>query len=299
MSLRRIERRRCPHDKFFRTTARLNSILRAMANYNDDKIDLAKPIWDVINETTVPIWVRMEKYKAQETKRNPDGMIWGPVIRIGTMTSPEIPLFGYHHAAGLFYDYTLDGIDASDDGRWLYYPIEGDGSWGEDVSVYECSKCGKHNYRDDFGIRHDLSACLMDGELVCRACDWHGMIATSEVQQRMGLCRLLASHVGGNAPRSLERAFEMFERKVSGCGNALQTRLWLDGEWSFTWSTLWFDKEASEWKRYMHGGLIMHGPQPAKTDNNDWSFSTWDYGKSCVRAATPAEVANIEWSVHT
>ena len=49
----------------------------------------------------------------------------------------------------------------------------------------------------------------------------------------------------------------------------------------------------------MHGGLIMHGPTPAKTDGGDWSFSTWDYGKSCVRAATPAEVANIEWSVHT
>ena len=55
--------------------ARLRSstrLFRAMSHYNDDALEaLPKRINDVINETTVPIWVRMEKYKAAETKAHP------------------------------------------------------------------------------------------------------------------------------------------------------------------------------------------------------------------------------------
>lgn len=266
--------------------------MRSATHYNDN-IDW--PPW--INDVTVPIWVRMERYKAQETKRRLDGMTWGPIIKIGTQDSPEVNMCGMHHAAGLSTDYHLDGYDASEDGKWLYYPLEGGADWGEDVSVYECSKCGKHLYRDDFGVRHDLSACLMDGDLVCRSCDWHGMIMDAEVQTHAEKCRLLAAHVGQDAQRSLERGFEMFARKLSGSEKPLQTRVWKDGEWSFFWSTLALVD--GEWKRWMHGGLIMHGPTPAKTENNDWSFSTWDYANKCARAATPTEVANVCWSVHT
>lgn len=294
MSLKRIERRRCPHDRWFRTEANLSSIMRAMSNYDDD-MTWPKPI----NETTVPIWVRMERYEAQKTKRRPDGMTWGPAIKIGSQNSPEVVMHGYHHSCGLFYDYHIDGYDASEDGKWLYYPLTSDcPGWGEDVSVYHCDKCGNHLYRDDFGLREDnLSACLMDGGLVCRLCEWHGMIAASEVQKRMGLCRLLATYVGKDCTRSLNRGFEMFARKVSPGGKPLQTRVWLDCKWSFSWSTLAFDE--GEWKRYMHGGLILHGPTPTKNDDNTYSFETWDYGEKKTRPATAAEVAAMCWSIHT
>jgi hypothetical protein len=291
--LTRIERRRCPHDHWFQTTARLNSILRCMTHYDDESATWPK----ALNEVTVPIWVRMEKYKAQETKRRPDGMTWGPVIKIGTQDSPEIQMFGHHHACGLFYDWRLDGHDASEDGKWLYHPLPGGADWGEDLSVYECSKCGNHLYRDDFGVRHDLSACLMDGEVVCRACDWHGMIAPSDVRTRMEDCRRLAAYIGKDAQRSLERGFEMFGRKRSGSDLPLQTRVFLDGEWSFFWSTLVHTEEG--WKKWMHGGLIMHGPTPTMQNDGTFLFSQWDYAEKKTRTATPTEVARIEWSIHT
>ena len=76
MALRRIERRRCPHDRWFKTEANLNSLLRYRTLYDDDKAH-----WpDSLRETRVPIWVRMEIYEAQKTPRRPDGKTWGPVI---------------------------------------------------------------------------------------------------------------------------------------------------------------------------------------------------------------------------
>jgi hypothetical protein len=294
MSLRRIERRRCPHDRWFRTEANLNSILRSMTHHDDEEARWPKSLC----ETTVPIWVRMERYKAQETKRRPDGMTWGPVIKIGTLNSPEVPMFGYHHSCGLSYDYRLDGIDASEDGKWLYHPPEGEDGWGEDVSVYECSKCHEHLYRDDFGLREDKhSACLKDGEVVCRACDWHGMIAPAEVRARIDTCRRLADHVGPECLRKFDRDIEIMARKVSGGGRPLQTRLWLDGDWSFTWSTLAYDE--GEWKRYMHGGLIMHGPRPLLNGDLTYSFEQYDYGDKEWRNATVEEVSRLEWCIHT
>ena len=150
------------------------------------------------------------------------------------------------------------------------------------MSVYQCDKCSEHLYRDDFGVRHDRSACLMDGGIVCRACDWHGMIATVRGAGSDGeVPSTSPAYVGQKARSSLERGFEMFERKSAPAATSpLQTRVWLDGDWSFSWSTL--VKDDGEWKRYMHGGLIMHGPTPSKTENGDWSFSTWDYGPSVL-----------------
>ena len=281
-----------------------------MANYNDDAIDLPKRISDVVNETTVPVWVRMEKYKSQVTRDRPDGMRMGPVIRIGTMDSPEVVMHGYHHNCGLFHDYTFDGDpDTREDGGWMYYPFEVAGDHGDDVSVYECDKCGKHLYRDDFGRRMHNSACLMDGSVVCRECEWHGLIAHAEVQERVRACRHLAAYADGfgktgDVLRSFERGMQTFERKVSGGGNALQTRLWLDGDWSFSWSTLWLDKEAGEWKRYMHGGFILHGPRPLKNaapgfEPSPYSFEQYDYGTKAWRNATVEEVSRMNWSIHT
>ena len=187
MSLRKIERRRVPTDRWFRTTAKLNSIIRAMSHYDEDAFEsMPKRICDVINETSVPIWVRMEKYKAMETKAHPDGMIWGPVITIGTMNSPDVQMFGYHHNCGLFRDGTLDGhsSDEREDGGWIYYPYEEQCVPYEDVSVYECDICHEHCYRDDFGIRWNKSATIFDGGLVCRDCEVHGLIAPADDPRR-------------------------------------------------------------------------------------------------------------------
>ena len=44
-----------------------------------------------------------------ESRLVPDGMRWGPVVRVGTVESPEIEMCGEHHACGLTTDYGLDG----------------------------------------------------------------------------------------------------------------------------------------------------------------------------------------------
>jgi hypothetical protein len=299
VSLRRIERRRVPTDRWFRTTAKLNSLFRAMSHYIDDRVELHPSINDVVNETSVPVWVRMEKYKAMETPSHPDGLIWGPVIKIGTFNSPDVAMFGYHNACGLFRDYTFDpNASDRDDGGWIYHPYEMAGFMaGEDVSVYECDKCGKHNYRDDFGQRFHNSACLMDGSLVCRDCEWTGMIMHEEVTDRARKCRELAKYVGAECARSLERGFEDFARRESGNGTPLQTRVWLDSKWSFTWSTRALVDGV--WKPYIHGGLIMHGPTPTQQDDGTYLFETYDYGLKAVRSATTEEIDHIRWSTHT
>jgi hypothetical protein len=103
MALKKMTRRRAPLDgSWFRTTARLQSIMRAACSYDDE---MRWPSF--VEDTIVPVWVRMEKYKAQETRQHPDGMIYGPVIKVGGFESPEIELFGSHHSAGLEYDSTL------------------------------------------------------------------------------------------------------------------------------------------------------------------------------------------------
>ena len=296
MALRKVTRRRAPLDgTWFRTSARLQSIMRAAARYDDEMN------WpSFVEDTMVPVWVRMEKYKAAETREHPDGMIHGPVVKVGLLDSPELALHGNHHAAGLYADYTLDSLDAGVTGeRWIYTVLDGDyaTSPGEEVSLYLCDKCGHGLFRDDFGRRHSHSACLKDGELVCRECDWHGIILTDEVYQRAEKCRNLADYVGADCRRSLERGFEDFARKESGNGTPLQTRVFLDGEWSFFWSTRGLRE--SEWKPYMHGGLIMHGPTPKPQDDGTYLFETYDYGLKAVRPATTAEIDYIHWSIHT
>ena len=305
MSVRRIERRRVPLDRWFRTTARLNSILRAMTNYNDDAIEMPKHISDVVNETTVPVWVRMEKYKAGASKKRPDGMRLGPVIRIGTMDSPEVVMHGYHHSCGLFHDYTLDSDPEDPRGRRVdLLPVRG--------------RRRPRRRRERVRVRQ-----VRQAQLPRRLRPPHAQLGVPDGRvgrvPRVRVARHDRSRRGAGADqgvpasrprgRSADReacarssaACEIFDRKVSGGGTPLQTRLWLDGDWSFSWSTLWLDKEAGEWKRYMHGGLILHGPRPLKSDRLERALlvravrlrhKKW-------RNATTEEMSRMDWSIHT
>ena len=297
MPLRKVTRRRAPLDgTWFRTKARLQSIMRAVSNYDDD-ISWSR----FLEDTTVPIWVRMEKYKAAETREHPDGMIYGPVIKVGEFESPEITMFGHHHAAGLYNDYTLDGHDAGTrDDRWIYTVLDGDyaTSPGEEVSLYLCDKCGHGLFRDDFGLRHDRSACLMDGGIVCRDCDWHGIVTPAETGERLDRCRKLADFVGAECRAGFDNRIAWLSHKTRGNGNPIQTRVWLDHhKWSFFWSESVFVD--GEWKSGMCGGLIQHGPAPTLNDDGSFTFTTWDYGLKAERPATEAEIRGIEWGIHT
>jgi hypothetical protein len=292
--LKKVNRRRAPLDgSWFRTKARLQSIMRAAARYDDE---LSWP--GFVEDTIVPVWVRMERYHAQETRQHPDGMIFGPVIKVGVFDSPEIPMFGHHHAAGLYSDHALDGLEAGVWGdRWIYSVLDGDHeSGGEDVSLYLCETCGHGTYRDDLGLRHDRSACLMDAALVCRDCDWRGLVTPLDTVVRLERCRKLADFVGGR--ESFERRIEFLSAKTRGDGRPTQTRLMLD---SHRWSFFWSEKVLVEgdWKPAMVGGLIQHGPTPVLGDDGAFTFSCWDYGLKAERPATADEIRHIEWSIHT
>src|SRR5487761_2349520 len=199
MALTKIQRNRTPLDgSWFRTTANLNNILRAQSLYDDDMT------WPkFVNDTTVPVWLSMRKYKAQETRENPDGMIHGPVMRLGTFDSPEVAMFGHHHAVGLFYDYHLDGH--SGERKWLYRPFDYNfPPPGEDVSVYRCDSCNHDLYRDDQGRRRDLSACIFDGGLVCRDCDVTGLVFDAETETQLERASRLADYIGGECRKNLD-----------------------------------------------------------------------------------------------
>jgi hypothetical protein len=235
-----------------------------------------------------------------ETKAVPDGMIWGPIIKIGAWSSPEIKMFGHHHACNLNTDYALDQMDAPDDKRWIYYVIEGDHlSGGEDVSFYNCSTCNKALYRDDRGLRDHNSACIMDGGLVCRECEWVGLVASADAQTRIGRCQKLADYVGGDAKRSFTRNLDHLSETSYGLNSQSQTRVWPDGEWSLFWSRKVREEHGAEWKNGMHGGLIQHGPTPKLEEDGTFTFTQWDYSTNKLRDATQEEIDNITWSIHT
>ena len=47
------------------------------------------------------------------------------------------------------------------------------------------------------------------------------------------------------------------------------------------------------WHRWIHGGFIKHGPNAEPAEGGGYDFTTWDYGKKCVRPATPEEINHI------
>jgi hypothetical protein len=294
VSLVNLNKKRCPLDenRVFVTTGNLNSVLRVISNYNNDCT------WPSVRDRIeVPLFVRMIRYKAGESRLVPDGIRWGPMVRVGSSESPEINMCGYHYAAGISTDFGLDGIDAGDNHRWLFdaadHPFN---TLCEDAGIYRCAICNEYCYRDDFGIRWNRSATIMDGGLVCRDCEWHGMIAPRETREQMDRAHKLASFIGGDALRSYERGMERFEEKARG-DYPCQTRLYKEDMYSFGWSTL--VKKDGTWHRWIHGGFIKHGPNAEPAEGGDYNFTTWDYGKSCVRPATQDEVDHLHWSTHT
>ena len=258
MALTKVTRHRCPLDgSWFKTTANLNSIMRAECLY-DNRMDWPK----FTEETRVPVYVRMEKYKAQKTRQRPDGMMYGPVIRVGTMDSPEVVMHGHHHAAGLTYDYKIDLGDPDD--KWMYFPGKSFSRAhpGEDVSYYRCDKCNENLYRDDKGDRSTWSACLQDGSLVCRDCEYVGLVADGETKDQMSRCRGLANFLGAEHLAKFERNIECLSRGFS-FGRPCQTRLYKEDDFSFGWVNMIFTDTGK--KRGMNGGLIKHGPRPRRT----------------------------------
>src|SRR5262249_9575632 len=153
-------------------------------------------------------------------------------------------------------------------------------------------------YRDDLGLRHDRSACLMNGELVCRDCDWQGLVTQSDAVLRLERCRRLADFVGPACRENFERRIGVLSAWNRGDGRPIQTRLMLD---SHRWSFFWSEKVLVEgdWKQAMVGGLIQHGPTPVLGDDGAFAFTTWDYAVKAERPATLDEIQQIEWSIHT
>ena len=166
---------------------------------------------------------------------------------------------------------------------------------GGDVSVYRCDLCDNNLYRDDKGHRHERSACIYDGSLVCRDCEVTGLVYTQEVEDRLARCRTLADFVGAECRKQFDR---MIERLGGGFsfGSPSQTRLFNDGDWSFFRRTVVHTPSGD--KEGMHGGLIRHGPCPIE-DGDTFKFRTWDYGLKCERDATKAEIEGIHWGIHT
>lgn len=290
MALHKILRHRAPIDgSTFRTMGNLSGLLRVASKYDEDMH------WPVVcNETRVPIFVRMVKYKAQETPVTPDGMIFGPVVKIGSTESPEIEMFGHHWSAGLTQDYHLDSLEKTN--KWLYFPIEGDVfPPGEDASFYTCGTCNEALYRDDRGRRFDRSACLHDGGLVCRNCDVRGLVMDQEADDQLKRARSLAKFVGGDCLMKLDGHVSRLAAGFS-FGNPCQTRLFREDRFSFNWSSIIFTKEGK--KRGMNGGLIQHGPCPIEAGDG-YKFRQWDYSLKAERDATKEEISNISWSIHT
>jgi hypothetical protein len=294
MSLRHIARRRAPLDgTWFRTEARLNGVLHSKTRW-DNNVEYPS----FVNDTIVPLFMKMVKYKAIETPLNPDGMIFGPVVRIGSMESPEFDMFGLHYNAGLFKDYSLDTYDYKKEESWLYRVIDGDkDAPGEDASAYECSKCNHWLYRDEQGRRYDRSACLLNGELVCRDCDFTGLVYDSTAEEQLDRCRKLAQFLGDDHISKFERQIEHLSHGFCW-GRPSQTRLFKEDRFSFAWSTVMLMDDDTR-KQGMNGGLIQHGPCPIIGEDGKYRFETYDYGEKKVREATPEEVGNISWSIHT
>ena len=292
MALMKLVRHRAPVDGgTFRTMAQLDRILR-VATDHDQEMRLP----DVCDETKVPIYVRMVKYKAQKTPVTPDRMIYGPVVRIGSMDSPEIEMFGRHWAAGLTQDYHLDGFEKTD--KWLYRPMSCDiDPAGEDVSFYLCDKCQTSLYRDETGRRQNHSACLFNGSLVCRDCEVTGLVYDHDTAEQLARARKLAGFVGDACLANLNSRVAQLNQGFR-FGRPSQTRLFREDKFSFNWSCVIFNEDGTR-KQGINGGLIQFGPRPIEMDLDRYEFRTWDDTLAAERDATHDEIKGIHWSIHT
>jgi hypothetical protein len=247
-----------------------------------------------VEDTMVPVWARMESHQGEKTPTNADGTYYHAVAKVGSLEfSPEVKLCS-PYSAGLLKDSTLDGWD--NENKWIYRVFESDPMLGEDASVYACDQCGHHLYRDDLGLRHSHSACLFDGGLVCRDCEYLGAIIPAEVLVRLNLCRTLADSISIECRQQFEGQVATLSR-VESWGKPAQTRWFLDPhKWSFFWSERVLTDDG--WKPSLHGGLIQHGPRPVLSDGA-FAFTTWDYSQQRERRATDDEIKGICWGIHT
>ena len=261
--------------------------------------------------TWVPIWVKLVPHTGQPTPQNPEAIYYHPIVRIADNTA-EIELWS-NYAAGLGQDCSLDGFDNSN--KWHYQPYgygdyrQGNNPPGEDTSQYECDRCGKTLYRDETGRRFDKSACLYDGAPVCRDCEVNGPVYAQDVEDRLALVRQLCVYIdttygwvdrGGRGMliNEFERQWD-FLSCTESWGKPSQTRIWLDGKWSFFWTDFHETDATKPRERGLVGGLIQHGPHPIENGDGSFRFRLWDYGTSRERDATAEEIAGIRWSVHT
>jgi hypothetical protein len=297
MSLTKTIRRRAPIDgSWFKTTANLDNLLR-IAAIHEGKWQEEDMKWPVITgKLHVPVWIRMHLYEGGKCKENPTGMLYGPVVKIGTVDAPELEFYGHHHNAGLEYDSDIDGFDYPR--KWLYRPASDDpNSLGEDASYYWCDKCKNRLYRDDLGRRYNNSACIFVGGLVCRDCEVTGLIYDSEVEKQIVRCNKLASFLGEKHRQQFERQIDQVGGKTF-FGMPSQTRLYREDKFSFGWSTFYFTPSGSK-EQGMNGGLIKHGPSVIEKPDGGYEFRLYDYKEKCEREATSAEVGNISWGIHT
>jgi hypothetical protein len=296
MSIRKFERRYCPTDSTpFKTLANLGFVLQEASRLDDDY-----RVPNVVGSTWVPIIVRMAEYKAMETRENPTGMMFGPVVKIGDECSPEITMFGRAYSAGLTIDRTIGaGVDSwKNPDRWIYTVLPGDtDAPGEDASYYVCDKCQKQLYLDEAGRRNNNSACLVDGELACRDCDFVGLVYDHEGAEQINRAFKLAAFIGVPCRQRLERHLESLKQGFS-YGRPCQTRLYREDKFSFGWGTRVFCEDGTT-RQGMNGGLIQHGPHCMIGDDGSYSFSVYDYSLKAERAATTDEIGNISWSIHT
>lgn len=302
MALRQIFRKRVPTDgTWVRTKARLASLIReAIPPHCDFGLDGD-------DSTQIVVEARLWPHGGEKTQDNPSGIYFHAQIRYSQWGSHDEGSHGHRVTLGhvspylVFYrDSRLDGWDSTD--KWIYSPLaedvaEGFGKLpGEDVSVYECNQCEGWNYLDPEGRRFDRSACMFDGELVCRDCDTLGLVYSQDVSDRLAIARTLSARIGDDCLQQFENRLNLLGRRESW-GFPAQTRLFLDGETSF----FWIEKVRREdgWKYSLRGGLIFHGPYVKVGHDGSFTFTKWDYDAARERPATEEEIAASSWGIHT
>jgi hypothetical protein len=119
----------------------------------------------------------------------------------------------------------------------------------------------------------------------------------STAEEQLDRCRKLAQFLGDDHISKFERQIEHLSHGFCW-GRPSQTRLFKEDRFSFAWSTIMLMDDDTR-KQGMNGGLIQHGPCPIIGEDGKYRFETYDYGAKKVREATPEEVGNISWSIHT
>lgn len=303
--LKHFHRHRMPTDgSWVRTEAGLDSIVRETQRNMSDADYHSLPV--CLEGAWVPIWVKLVPHQGEATPQNEAGTYYHPIVRVGHAgCTKEIEMWSCY-AAGLNQDGTLDGWENHN--LWHYRPLDEHYSFtgivppGEDTSTYECSICEQVLYRDESGRRDNRSATIFDGGLVCRNCEVNGPVYSQDVENRLALVRRMCAYIGEkyqtDATAMFERQWDRLKRDTTW-GKPNQTRIWLDGRWSFYWRDFPLVEVGKPRGQVMNGGLIQHGPTPVANPDGSFSFFTYDYDIHGTRPATDDEIRNLHYSVHT